>query len=92
MSKQRADMEKALERKENAWRRYSEINEGYLVRARAYLKSEGWVEESRYDGNSVMFGSVQRVYRRPTGSRWHTLRGALERQRTLGRRARKKAR
>lgn len=92
MSKQLVAMEKADERKEAAYRCYEDANWTYLDRARIYLKAEGWVEESRYDGNGGMFGSIQRVYRRPTGSRWHTLRGALEKQRRRARQARKKVR
>ena len=79
--KAQARMLVARARADAATERARDLYFGYQAAARVYLKAEGWIEESRYDGPR----SWERVYRRPTGSRWHTMRGALEQQKRLDR-------
>ena len=54
---------------------------------RQFLLARGWVSESRYDGEGRnRFGTYTHVYKRPTGSTWHTQRGALEMERKRSKR------
>lgn len=79
-------MLKVRDAKNRAWSRYAEKNAEFTARCRDYLKAAGWIEESRYDGRC----SWKHVYKRPTGSTWHTLRGALEAERKRQVKARRK--
>ena len=68
----------AQDRYDDACHKADEARRKLNEAQRDYLLDAGWVEETRYDGsNRGYWGSFVRVYRRPKGTRWHTLRGAL---------------
>jgi hypothetical protein len=82
----KAQLLRARDRKNAARNQWSKRCDEFQLACRDYLKAEGWIEESRYDGSMRWV----RAYRRPTGTTWHTLNGALEAQKRRERKARKK--
>ena len=85
--KAREAVRRAHDRKERASGVWGSATRDYWSKVRAYLKLEGWVEETRYNGTHGMMW--EHVYKRPTGSVWHTTRGALEAQRKRAKKRKK---
>lgn len=78
ISRARGAVRKAEDALEGLNHRFHEARNRLRERQRDYVKACGWVEESRYHGSGGVFGSWQYVYALPGGSRWHTLRGAIQ--------------
>lgn len=71
---------------EDACDRASDLYDTLTAKQRNYLRVCGWVEERRWNDRM----SMDYAYRLPNGKVWHTLRGALLKQKDRDRKARKK--